>query len=371
MLAVRCVKAEIHAPTQHKRRQLRLLFKIWREMVRTKSTYSDLRTRFPSLDSRYARVASFKAKTPREPIYLPKDLYRLMQTKNKFAKYFLGIPIEVRHWIWLPLRMSQHDIDLLSAKETENLDSQMLISNGRFFVRLMVRHEGPLMKAQNLLAVDLGERILATAVLWRGSQASIPRWFYGKEVRGIRRHHAWLRKRLGERKLVKKIKFLGNKEQRQVNGALHKISRQIVDTAKEHQAAIILGDLEGIRKRARGKRMNRIVGNMAYFRLSEYIKYKAAWAGIPVLTTSEAYTSRECPRCHNNGQRPHRGLFKCPYCEYSANADYVGARNLAERASRWLEAGALRVQAQNGDMTNVESPEGMFADSKLPEPRPT
>ena len=185
----------------------------------------------------------------------------------------------------------------------------------------------------------------------------MPRWFYGREARSVRRHYAWLRKRLGERRLLKEIRRISDKETRTINDLCHNISREIVNTAKEHHAAIILGALKGIRKRARGRRMNRIVSNMPYLKLSQYIEYKATWEGIPVVTTSEAYTSRTCPRCGSEGRRPKQGLFQCPACRFEANADYVGARNLTERAARWFTAGALRVQAQKGDMTCDESPQ--------------
>ncbi len=41
---------------------------------------------------------------------------------------------------------------------------------------------------------------------------------------------------------------------------------------------------------------------------------------------------------------------------------------LAERASRWFDAGALRVQAQKGDMTGAESPQ-VESDEDFTEPR--
>ena len=103
--------------------------------------------------------------------------------------------------------------------------------------------------------------------------------------------------------------------------------------------------------------MNRVVSNMPYSKLSTYVAYKAAWEGVPIIYGNEAYTSRTCSRCSSDGHRPHQGLFRCPACGFEANADYVGARNLTERAARWFAAGALKVQAQKGDMTNDESPQ--------------
>ncbi len=105
--------------------------------------------------------------------------------------------------------------------------------------------------------------------------------------------------------------------------------------------------------------MNRIVSSMPYLKLSKMIEYKASWEGVPVIYANEAYTSRTCPRCSSEGRRPHQGLFRCHSCDYEANADYVGARNLAEMASRWFDAGAIWGLVQKGDMTSGESPQVM------------
>ncbi len=99
------------------------------------------------------------------------------------------------------------------------------------------------------------------------------------DIRGVRRHFAWLRKRLGEKKLLKQIKDLGQKERRIVNAYLHEISRGIVSVARNLGSIIVLGNLKGIRSthKAKGKRFNRIVASMPYYKLTEMIRYKAAW----------------------------------------------------------------------------------------------
>jgi len=156
--------------------------------------------------------------------------------------------------------------------------------------------------------------------------------FMGRNVRGLRRHYAYLRRVLGEKKLLRMIRKVGNTESRKINDILHKISRELVNIAKQNNAVILLGDLTGIRDRSRGRRMNRIVANMPFYRLTQYITYKASWEGIPVLTTKEWYSSKICHRCgSDNTSRPHQGLFVCHDCGYSCNADYNGAVNLGNR----------------------------------------
>ena len=155
--------------------------------------------------------------------------------------------------------------------------------------------------------------------------------FYGKEVRSLRRHHAWLRKRLGERKVLHAIKRIGHIEGRRVNVNLHNTSKTIVNEAKSFKATIVLGDLKGIRNRARGRRTNRIVANMPYYKLTQMITHKAQWEGIPILKVNERDTSKTCHRCGNVGKRRVQGLFLCPNCGLEYNADLNGAINIAKR----------------------------------------
>jgi len=159
--------------------------------------------------------------------------------------------------------------------------------------------------------------------------------FYGRKVRGLRRHYAWLRKRLGEKKALATIRKIKDTEKRKVNAILHKISRDIVDEAERENVIIVLGDLTGIRQKAKGKgkRFNRIVGGMPFYRLTQMITYKATLKGILVVTTSEAYTSRNCHVCGLEGDRKAQGLFACSrHGEY--NADLNGAINIGLKFER-------------------------------------
>ncbi|HXX96105.1 MAG TPA: IS200/IS605 family accessory protein TnpB-related protein [Candidatus Bathyarchaeia archaeon] len=95
---------------------------------------------------------------------------------------------------------------------------------------------------------------------------------------GIRGFYFNLRRKLGEKKAADKIKSLKNIEFLQVNHELHKISKAIVEEATRTNAVIVLGKFKGIRKSIKGsRRMRRLINNFPYYRLVQYIKYKAAW----------------------------------------------------------------------------------------------
>ncbi|MHC1610024.1 MAG: RNA-guided endonuclease InsQ/TnpB family protein [Candidatus Methanospirareceae archaeon] len=271
-----------------------------------------------------------KVKQKKEyPLSLRNDLINLRRAK---AFWFLKIPVHgVRGGIKVPVK--PHRDFPQNAKLCE---SKIVRRKGRYIAMLAFEVSPPPMrKPSSILAVDLGERFCATAVLWCGGVMKVR--FYGREIRGIRRHYAWLRRRLQERGLTQVVKRVGSKERRVVNAILHRVSKWIVSFALAANSCIVLGDLTGIRQRAKGKgkRLNRIVSNMPYYRLSKMIEYKAMLRGIPVITTSEAYTSRTCHICGCEGKRKTRGLFVCPHCgEY--NADLNGAINIAKKFERAL-----------------------------------
>lgn len=158
-----------------------------------------------------------------------------------------------------------------------------------------------------------------------------------------------MRKKLGEKKLLNVIKRIGNKEQRIVDDKLHKISRQLVNLAKENNSCILLGDLSGIRNKKKGKRLNRIISNMPFYKLKQFITYKANWEGIPVLETKEWYSSSTCNKCgSDNTKRPYQGLFVCNSCGYQVNADYNGSLNLGKRLLKHVfDDGVVGFQPEN------------------------
>jgi len=269
-----------------------------------------------------------KIKQREYPLSLRNDLINLRKAK---AFWFLKIPVYgVRGGIKVPVKPHRHFPD------GKLCESKIVKRNGRYIAMLTFEFEAPPMReCSSILAVDLGERFVATAVLWHQGVMKVK--FLGREIRGVRRHYTWLRRRLQERSLTRVVKRIGCKERRAVNAILHRVSKRIVSLALATDSYIVLGDLTGIRERVngKGKRLNRIVSNMPYHRLTKMIEYKAMLKGIPVITTSEAYTSRICHICGCEGKRRTQGLFICPHCgEY--NADLNGAINIAKKFERHL-----------------------------------
>ncbi|RLG37353.1 MAG: hypothetical protein DRN91_05715 [Candidatus Alkanophagales archaeon] len=85
---------------------------------------------------------------------------------------------------------------------------------------------------------------------------------------------------------------------------------------------------------------------MPFYKLKEYIKYKALERGIVVVEVPEYNTSKQCSRCGSmNTERPSQGIFTCKECGYQINADVNGAKNILKRAMGYmLMVGAVVTQ---------------------------
>ncbi|MBT9171298.1 MAG: hypothetical protein DDT18_01672 [Actinobacteria bacterium] len=336
MLVEKTIKAKVIEPTKRKQELLEKEYRGFQGVL-----YGEEANLYSATKQQAERFLR-KVRLPKHrhyPLILRRDVIRLERRDTKIVPYWLKLPVfGVRGGIWLGLK-PHCDVPL----DCSLREAKLIRRKNSWTVHLTIQREvpGPVIDERPILAIDLGERYLATVC---GSNGINPQ-FLGKEVRGIRRHYGWLRKRLGERKLLSIIKKVGPTEQRKVNDICHKVSRQIVNQAKETGSVIVLGNLKGIRKKAKGRRMNRIVSGMPYYKLTQFIKYKAAWEGIPVVVISEAYTSKTCHRCGCLGSRPCQGLFLCHSCGLRYSADLNGARNILKRAGEYISsAGAALAQ---------------------------
>ena len=271
-----------------------------------------------------------KIKDKEYPLMIRNDTYNIQITNNK---YWIKIPVYGKKGgIKLPIK-PHCEIDLNWKLKQANI----IRKENEWFIYITVEKEVEIKDDyQNVMAIDLGIRNIATTV----STADRRPKFYGKEIRKIRGKYFYRRRKLSEQKKFRAIKKIGNAERRSVNDYLHKISREIVNKAKEQRAIIVIGDLKGIRKQNKGRKFNRKLNSFPYYRLSEFIEYKASWEGIPIMKINEAFTSKTCSRCGARGSRKN-GKFSCGKCGVELNADYNGALNILKRALGYISSAGV------------------------------
>lgn len=177
----------------------------------------------------------------------------------------------------------------------------------------------------NVMGVDLGIKCPAVSYI---SDGSVKFYGNGRKNKYMRRHYKYLRKKLGKDKKTDAIKRINNKEQRIMKDIDHKLSREIVNTATAHGVSVIkMEQLANIRSTTRTSRKNNhSLHTWSFYRLAQFIEYKAKLAGIKVEYVNPAYTSQKCPVCGNVHHANDR-KYICK-CGFHTHRDILGAMNI-------------------------------------------
>jgi IS605 OrfB family transposase len=184
---------------------------------------------------------------------------------------------------------------------------------------------------ERVLGVDFGIVNLAVdsdGTVYTGETVDRKRKRYTERREGLQAH----RTRSARRRL-RVLKGTQARFQQDVN---HTIAKRLVESAQRSAAAIALEDLTGIRQRVKARRQQRPrQANWGFFQLRQYVTYKAALAGVPVILVDPRHTSQECNHCHHiaRGNRPTQDRFSCQRCGYTTSADFNAAQNIKTRAA--------------------------------------
>ncbi len=172
--------------------------------------------------------------------------------------------------------------------------------------------------------------------------------FSGEGVEKARQHYharrqtlqtaAAKRKMRGHRPkaIRRKLKTVGQKEQRFRKDVNHIISKKLVEKAKDTNSGIAIEDLKGFRERARFRKPQRAkMSGWSFFQLRFFVEYKARIARVPTIAVDPRHTSQMCSRCGHTekANRPSQSQFRCQSCGFALNADANAALNIRAKAA--------------------------------------
>ena len=221
-------------------------------------------------------------------------------------------------------KMSNRQKSIFSSYK---LGTMRIVEKGKSIVAQIVYEveEPVLFDGENVMGIDLGIKCPAVSYC---SDGSVKFYGNGRKNKSIRRQYASLRKKLQKAKKRSAVEKINNKEQRIMNDLDHKLSYDIVKTAKAHHVKIIkLEQLSNIRSTTRTSRKNNpSLHTWSFYRLAQFIEYKARLAGIKVEYVNPAYTSQTCPICGNVHHTKDR-TYTCK-CGFRIHRDLLGARNI-------------------------------------------
>lgn len=212
--------------------------------------------------------------------------------------------------------------------------AKLVYKHSKFFLHIPITYEiSELTKSDisNVVGIDRGIRFLAATYDSNGKSV----FYNGNQVKQKRAHYKALRKQLqqvGTPSSRRKIKAIGQRENRWMQDVNHCISKALVESNPDG-TLFVIEDLTGIRSATeRVKIKDRYLSvSWSYYDLEQKLTYKALKHHQLVEKVNPAYTSQTCPKCghtekSNRNKKIH--LFCCKNCGYKSNDDRIGAMNL-------------------------------------------
>lgn len=325
------VRLKLHSLTNRKAELLEREYQAFQASLRGEKSQLHSVT-----DQQVVKIEDQRDPRHEQPLNLRNDAIAISKNDLPLSTYWIRLPVynpakERGDSVWCPVFVPEKDEPRI--QDADIGDSELVRRDGDWYVHLTCKQTYELQESySDVLAIDMGARWIAVSVALSDRATT----FYGAEIRQLREHYKQLGKRLGNENVTRWSQVIGRircNESRKVEDRLHKISREIVDDAKDRDAIIVVGDLSGIREdNDKGRFVNDKIHTMPFAKLQSFIEYKAHQAGLEVLTVDEAYTSQTCNRCAEGGIRETQGRFRCPHCGLDDNADKNGALNIGKRA---------------------------------------
>jgi IS605 OrfB family transposase len=277
-------------------------------------------------------------------IRFDKRCYSFSKTTNVLTPYWLTLSLNRKERVSLPI--------VFGEKQRQRIE-EALRGEWKFTTVEMVKRDGEwyahfvLMKTvevpdepETVIAIDRGEHNLAVTVAISNSNPNKPmkgQFWRGGEIKRVRGLYGHIRRRLQERKLLKKVKEFKGKEKRKVNQQLHIIANQIIEYAKQFSKPVmVMEDLNGVRSNfKRSKKLNRRFHSLPFRKLQTTIEYKALLEGIEAKYLTKKDTRNTSKTCHRCGHvaRVEGRAFKCPKCGMEYDRDLNACINIAHRVT--------------------------------------
>jgi len=205
--------------------------------------------------------------------------------------------------------------------------ADLIYVKGEFYLCIVVDvpEESPI-TPEGYLGVDLGIVNIATTsdgVRYTGEACDKTRTKYSKLKAGLQS--------TGTKSAKRRLRIISGRERRFKTSINHKVSKEIVQDAKDTKRAIVIEDLTYIRSRTTVRHEQRERhSKWAFGQLRRFIEYKAKIAGVLVELIDARNTSRTCSECgYVDKNNRHGQVFKCLACGHEENADLNAAKNIA------------------------------------------
>lgn len=190
-----------------------------------------------------------------------------------------------------------------------------------------------------VVGIDMGINFVAVSYDSQGKSL----FFKGRTIKDKRSSYKHMRRKLqqlGTASTRRKLKRIGQRENRWMADVNHLVSKALVERYGAN-TLFVVEDLTGVRQateRVKIKDRYETV-SWAFYQLRTMLEYKAQMNGSKVIAVNPRYTSQTCPKCGhtekaNRNKKKH--VFSCKTCRYTSNDDRIGAMNLQRKGIEYI-----------------------------------
>jgi putative transposase len=267
-----------------------------------------------------------------------KHLFLKLDNQTYQLNYMLlRIPVKPREFLIIPLKGGDYQLSFLRDATLKRGSITLTEST----VTIAFSKETAMMEPLSMVAYDINEKsiVCSNAEKYDLSHVAKIRHQYSR-IRAFISRNTHRNRRIKQKLLAK----YGRAERNRAKQALHKVSKQIVEKAKQSKSIIILERLTNIlrshRRGNEGRKMRGRLHRWSFRELQRQIEYKAKWEGIPLEYVRATNTSKICSQCGfiNKALKTERE-WQCPHCGAILDRDLNASLNIL---SRFKEAAEVR-----------------------------
>ena len=221
--------------------------------------------------------------------------------------------------------------------------AKLVKKQGKYYLHISVNflvEESKLSDICNVVGIDRGINFVVATYDSNNKSGFVS----GKKIKQKRAKYSKTRNELQKRGTAsarRRLKAIGNKENRWMQDVNHCVSKALVENSPKH-TLFVLEDLTGIRKATEQVRLKYryFCVSWSFYDLEQKLIYKAKKKQCTVIKVNPRYTSQCCPKCghtekSNRDKKLH--LFTCKECGYKSNDDRIGAMNLYNMGISYLK----------------------------------
>ncbi len=322
----------------------------------SKLLYKDFRQDYPNMYAQHL-VCSFEVagsilKNLRRrlnrggPCRIPYVRRLMMKAENQAYKLdrvsgILDLPIKAKCHVKLKLVLSDYHRRYLDDSSL-SLGSLTLLPD-RVIIAFRKGEPKPY-EPETAVSLDTNERSL-DGVFVNGGVCTPSRVLFPEVAEIQARHHdrrrRFQKKKAHDRRTARRLcEREGRRERHRIQYRMHQVANAVLNFAEENRSAVVLEDLKGFSKTTRDKAMNRRLSLWPRRKLHQFIEYKAAWRGVPVVKVDPYNSSRRCPICRKIQYSRMGAQFECE-CGWHADKHVNASVNLLQTAFPEGEAGGL------------------------------